>query len=712
MTFLNPFLLIGLAAAAIPIIIHLLNLRKLKVIEFSSLQFLKELQKTKMRRVKIRQILLLILRTLLIILLVLAFARPVMRGSVGTIGTHAKSTIVILLDDSPSMSVRDERGVIFNQAIAATTDVLNLAKDGDELFFIRLSEVGHKDTFTPSSVSSVKGVIEKLAPSLETASFRDALGVAGKVLSESKNFNQEIYIITDAQATQFLTAAAKDSSNLFDDAVKLFVVETGKQQENTGIVAFDLKTQIISKSKPVAIKATVRNFGNTPIRNSLVSINVDGARVAQQSLGLGAQSSGTAEFTVVPKRRGMIEGYVQLEDDALGADNKRNFVLNVPENINVLMIGGKPQDTRLASLALTLGGDSSMAGLFSTTQTTQAQLSSLDINKFDVLVFCGVKEFTRTEADRIARFANTGGGAMIFPDDETLIANWNETLFATLGIPPAGAATGEPTDQSSFLSFDKVDYDHPLFQGLFEQSGMGKKVTIESPRVFKAIKPQAGAKGHTIILLSDGSGFLNEYATGAGRVLLFSVEANIGWSDLPLKGVFAPLLHRSIVYLSGGNQIVSSGIVGETITATMRLRSVGNDSYVVRSPGSIDERIVPHTRTGSGMSVFESSPTTETGVYALKSGAKTLFATAVNVNPAESDLRHATQEELSVFWKYVGVKEDQAQRLPASDKLQTTVLESRLGVELWKYFLALAILVALVEMIVGREPKAAPAGKT
>ncbi|MEK9138612.1 MAG: BatA domain-containing protein, partial [Bacteroidota bacterium] len=107
MTFLNPFLLVGLAAAAIPIIIHLLNLRKLKTVEFSSLRFLKELQKTKMRRVKIRQILLLILRTLLIIIVVLAFARPALRGSVGTIGAHARSTIVILLDDSPSMSVRD-----------------------------------------------------------------------------------------------------------------------------------------------------------------------------------------------------------------------------------------------------------------------------------------------------------------------------------------------------------------------------------------------------------------------------------------------------------------------------------------------------------------------------------------------------------------------------------------------------------------------------
>jgi hypothetical protein len=80
LTFLNPFVLFGLAAAAIPILLHVFNLRKLQTIEFSTLSFLKELQKTKIRRLKLRQLLLLFLRTLLVILIVLAFSRPTMKG--------------------------------------------------------------------------------------------------------------------------------------------------------------------------------------------------------------------------------------------------------------------------------------------------------------------------------------------------------------------------------------------------------------------------------------------------------------------------------------------------------------------------------------------------------------------------------------------------------------------------------------------------------
>src|SRR3990172_2154635 len=101
MTFLNPALLFGLAAAAIPVILHLLNLRKLRTVDFSTLTFLKELQQSRIRRLKLRQVLLLIVRTLMVVFIVLAFARPALRGSLpSAFGGDAGATIAIVLDDS------------------------------------------------------------------------------------------------------------------------------------------------------------------------------------------------------------------------------------------------------------------------------------------------------------------------------------------------------------------------------------------------------------------------------------------------------------------------------------------------------------------------------------------------------------------------------------------------------------------------------------
>jgi hypothetical protein len=710
MTFLNPFLLFGLVAASIPIILHLLNLRKLKTVEFSSLQFLKELQKTTMRRVRIRQLLLLILRTILIILIVMAFARPALKGSVGSISAHARSTIVILLDDSPSMAVRDENGVLFRQATAATANLLSLVKEGDELHFLLLSGARHDVSFPPVTPASVKEELDKLSPSLETAHFRDAFGVAAKILAESKNFNQELYVVTDAQSTQFLSGDARDTSDLFDDRVKVFLVETGKETDNAGITAIEAGTQILARGKPVTIKASVRNFGNAPLRNSIMSVYLDGSRVVQQSIDATAFGSANPEFSITPKRRGIIEGYAQLEDDALDADGKRFFVLDIPERIAVLLVGAAPRDTRLVNLALTLGGDSSLAGVFAVTQITQMQLSSVDIAKYDVLVACGVREFSSTDGDRVARFVQAGGGLALFPGDETNIQNWNTTLLAKLNIPATRAAEGSPAETGSFLSFDKIDMDHPLFLGLFEQGTAGKNARpqVESPHVYRSIKPQSNSGAHTVISLSDGSGFLMEYPAGSGRVFLWGVEAGTGWSDLPIKGIFAPLLHRSIAYLAGSRNSTSESVVGDPIKASLRLSgSVEGEAFVVRSPSGMEERILPVSRTTSGLSLFTSSPTTETGIYTLRRGNDILHATAVNVSPNESDLRHVSNDELKTFTHASGLTDDQVRRLQTSEKLEASVLESRLGIELWKYLLALAVIIALIEMAVARESRSA-----
>src|SRR3972149_862543 len=140
MIFLNPAILFGLIAASIPVLIHLLNLRKLKKIEFSTLTFLKELQKNRIRKVKLKQWLLLALRILIILLLVFAFARPTLEGlAIGGTTSAAKTTAVFILDDTFSMSVVDANGSYFNQAKQTIKNLLAQLEDGDEAGLILIS---------------------------------------------------------------------------------------------------------------------------------------------------------------------------------------------------------------------------------------------------------------------------------------------------------------------------------------------------------------------------------------------------------------------------------------------------------------------------------------------------------------------------------------------------------------------------------------------
>lgn len=722
MTFLNPLLLFGLLAATIPIIIHLLNLRKLETIEFSTLQFLKELQKTKMRRVKIRQWLLLALRTLLIIALVMAFARPALRGPLAAWGgtTHAKTTMILILDDSPSMGVRNERGKFFAQAKSAAASILELFKEGDEAYLLKLSDIRRTAQFAAAHAAApLRTALDQSQQSQETATFRDALGVAAKLLSESKNFNQEIYLITDGQATQFASSPT-DSADLFSERVRLFLadVRSGSTRsiDNAGVTSAEMASKIITQNKPLNLRASVRNASATSLQNSAMSVYLDGSRVLQHSVTIPSNGLSTPTLSFVPKRRGTLPGYLRLEDDSFEMDNTRYFVVNIPNRINVLCAGSSENATRLLSLALTLDKDSSTAGLFSVERILENQLSSYDLSKYDLLALANVKDLSAGEADRITTFVNAGGGLLVFAGPDADMNNYNSTLFKRLRIPDVKpAAPLNPSSGagqvSSFLSFSKVEFEHPLFSGLFDEAATKRsRPDVESPRIFTAIAPQVGVNGRSIITLSDGSSFLTEFQHEAGRVLLYSVDAGLAWSDFPLKGLFVPLLYRTGLYLSQ-TQSATSFTVGDELQLHVRLKSrTDKDAFILRSPSGIDERVAPSFGSAEGIATFSSTNSQEAGIYELRkmSGGKDselLDAIAVNVSLLETDLRHATADESEKLFTSVGITPEQIRPLPVSEKIDAAVLESRFGVELWKYFVGLALLLALAEMAIARTSK-------
>ncbi|HUI64611.1 MAG TPA: hypothetical protein VL126_07210, partial [Bacteroidota bacterium] len=669
------------------------------------------------RRLRIRQLLLLILRTLLVVAIVLAFSRPAVHGSfAGFFGSRAATTMVLIVDDSPSMGVRSDRGVLFAQAKEEARRILGLAEEGDRAYLIPLSAFRRTEDF-PQLRSGEAGIasLGSMEISQETLPFAQALRQTGKILAAAPNANEEVYLLTDAQATQF---ARGDTGRTLDARTRLFIVSPpALREENVGVAAVERTTQIVTVNRPVGLRAVVRNFGPAAVRSLTASVFLDGARVAQKLLDIPARASAVADFTVIPHRRGILQGAVDIDDDALEIDNRRAFVLNVPATISVLLAGGSASDTRYIAAALAPPGDSAAARVFSLRQVTETELPSTDFTPFDVVVVAGISRFDAAVADRLAQFVHGGGGAALFPGRESDSANENATLLQRLGIPPLAGPLVVGTG-GSFLSFEKIDFAHPVFAGLFDVPPRRTNAppAIESPKVVKTVVPAPGATGRTIIGLSDGSGFLTEYAPGAGRVFLFSVEAVPDWSDFPLKAIFAPLLHRSIMYLAAQDQEARDFIVGDRMTISVKVKNIGERTvYTLRSPSGIDDRIAPASVSATGMTRFEIAHPAEAGIYQLFSGDATrtghedagaglLGAFAVNVAGGESDLRQATAEDVSAWASPLGVQEAQVRRITDPGTIVAAVRESRYGVELWKYFVALAIALAIAEMIVGREP--------
>jgi hypothetical protein len=719
MTFLNPFVLFGLAAAAIPVLLHLLNLRKLRTVDFSSVRFLKDLQKTSMRRLRIRQLLLLLLRTLIIAALVMAFSRPTLRMQIGGFGSAgASSTMIVVLDDSPSMNVHDERGTAFARATQAASRLIDLAGGGDRLYLLPLSALRAGNVLpAPRTQESARAALGGMTPSSVSVPLPDALAAIRPLLASSPDANLEVIFVSDGQATQILRGGTPgDSGGAFDPRAALFLCSSPpSRHENAGITGGEVLTRIVSDRKPVRFRPRIRNTGDEPVRETVVSLYSDGARVAQQSVGIPPGGESAPVFTFTAKRRGILGCSVQIEDDAFNDDNAYSFVLEVPEHIAVLLSGPDAASTGLATLALTLGGDSLLAGHLSAAQITNAGLSTADLSRDDVVVLCGFEDLSPAASRNVARFVREGGGVIIFPHGGAAKGDW--TLFREIGIPgPAGAPVTAPS--GSFLSFSSVDYAHPLFEGLFEsRKGPGKGgPAIESPRILTALPISAGEKGTRVIGLTNGNAFLADYTAGTGRVLFFAVEAGTAWSDFPLKGLFAPILHRAIVYAGSRATPRPSIAPGDPLSFTIRLRTfTDRDTYTITSPDGQTTKVVPEVHAETGTARFSGGSAGAPGVYRLSRDrrgagdpAKDIAGLAVNISPGESDLRSATGEDIEKFRVRAGLQSGQMHTM-SPERAAETVQQTRYGVELWKDFVVLAVLLAIAEMAVGRAPGRIPA---
>ncbi|HUI63493.1 MAG TPA: BatA domain-containing protein [Bacteroidota bacterium] len=711
MTFLNPLVLLGLAAAAIPVLLHLLNLRKLRTVEFSSVRFLKDLQKSSMRRIRIRQILLLVIRTLLIVAIVSAFARPTLRGSFGaSAATAAASTMIVIVDDSPSMAVRDDRGTAFARAQQTAAQILTLATERDKLYLTALSELrpGIAPP-SPRTMEGARGALERMAVSSVSVRIPEALRSVRPLLASSTDANREVIIITDGQATQLRQEMPpRDSTGSFVAGARLFFMSSPPlRRDNAGILHGEVMTRIISDKKPLRVRGQIENFGEQPLHGMLATLSCDGARVAQRSLDIAAGSSAVPEFTFTARRRGLLGCSLQTEDDALDADNTWYFVVDVPESISLLLTGPNGEATRLASIALNLGGDSLLAGAIHLQTTTNTQLASADLPSFDVIVLCGYGDVTEPAADRLARYTKEGGGLLLFGGAESGRGQSQTLLLGKLGIPSPGA--GVATEASgNFLSFGKIDFAHPIFDGMFETPAgkVYREPEIESPRVKQYLPLRSGAIGTTIIALSNGDAFLADYPTGTGRVLACAVEAGTTWSDFPVKGIFAPLLHRAVAYLRARSSAAPTLHPGDPLRFSTRLRhTTERDTYTITGPDGFSERVAPASIDPTGMASFAGEAAMTPGVYLLARDAQgpraaptDLQAIAVNVDPAESDLRSADEADLEKFRLACGILPEQLRTVGPGEAPAETIQRARFGLELWQYFLVLAVILALAEM--------------
>ncbi len=698
MTFLNPLLLIGLVAAAIPLIIHLFNFRRPKKVDFSSLVFLKELQKTTMQRVRIKQWLLLLLRTLAIGCLVLAFARPTLTGGLaGALGGRASTALALVLDNSLSMTLRDAQGEYLAQARALAAGIIAQMAPGDEVTLWPTADPSTAEPVTYQNRGAALAALQDVTPQAGAAVATHVLARAGALLERAAHLNKEVYLISDLQRSTL----ADSATTPMPAGVRTILLPVGdRAAANVAVTGVQVVSRILEVGQPVRLEATLVNYGTERLDDYVASVYLEGERVAQAGADLDPGVPTTVTFAATPQRRGWLAGLVQIEDDAFEYDNLRYFTLNVPERRRVLIVRGEEQRTDYVELALSpaLARD---RVAFEHETIPENALAAAGLGAYDAVVLVGPRSLSSGEVAALARYVDDGGGLLFFPGAGARADDYN-ALLGSLGGGQFTGFSGALGPGRPIAAFDRVDLEHPLFEGIFERNAARRAPSVESPDVYFVMDYQPGTgREQTLIQLSNGRPFLQEFRHGRGAALLVGVAPDPRWSDLPVRGLFIPLLYRAMYFLSAGESASGEQLtVGQA--GTLRVGGAP-EAASLRLVAPDGETFTPEQRTLFGAVLMQTDASVRTpGIYDVQAGETLLRRVAFNQDRRESDLHRLDPPEAVA--RLAAVTGGPVRLLEADGAAVAEVLRAeRTGRELWNVFLGLALVFLLAEMLVAKQ---------
>jgi len=690
MIFLNPAVLLGLLAATIPIIIHLFNLRKLKKIEFSTLAFLKELQKNKIRKIKLKQWILLALRVLIILFVVLAFARPTLQSiQIGGTTSAAKTTAIFILDDTFSMSVVDQKGSYFNQGKEIIKQIISQLQEGDEVGLILVSNPTKENKLTTNFSEFIKN-LDMLDLSYSTGDLNSSIVKAAQLISESKNLNREIYLISDFQKNKINDEKAQnDLSELLNDKVRFYSFNLAdKDVFNLSIDDLKINNQIFEKDKPISFSITITNNSKQDVNSGVVSLFMNNERSAQKSFDVASGQSAIVDIEATSKTSGFIDVVAEIETDEIEQDNKRFASIFIPEKISVGLFAENQNDLTFVDLALQTAGE----GKYLIERKNINQLTSQQLSKYQTIIISANNISNGIE--QLKDLVSNGGGLILFPSSNPDAASFNRTL-TQLGLGNAQAFVGKVNGSDIKINFDKTDFDHPVFQNIFKSDDKKKYESPELNAYYKLTQ-----SGKQIISLVDGSSFLNEIKIGNGKVFLFNSSPVLSWSDFPIKSIFAPLINKSVVYLSAKDREQNVFLAGQEIS--VNLKGSTQSQIKIVKPDKSEEFINLDQNQSRDYLTYRNTQTA--GNYKIYSGENLIEDISVNTDPTESKTIYADKDDFENYLSQINFKGVYTS-IDKDENISKKIMQARFGSELWRYFLLVAIILALIEMTIARNTK-------
>jgi hypothetical protein len=662
----NPWMLLGALGALIPLLVHLFDRRRPRPHPFPPMAFVLRSQKRTASRLKLKRLLLYALRTLILLAIPVALARPEWRQDAeAAAAAKGPAATAVVLDASLSMRWADG-GSLFEEGQEEARDALRDLLPEEPATVLVCTSAPAAPPPPGFDRGRLRGIIDEAKPTFAAADLSRCIDMAARSLEENPMAGKRIVIVSDMTAAAFRLEAPPPSvkdptGKLVRPEVVLRDVASNREAlPNHALV--DLKIEPALQAGPRAFQFTftVKNFGPEPIKDLESAVRVGETALAKGFVDVPANGTAQKMLTVRFPQGGTVQGAVTLAPDALPPDDQRTFVLPVPKALKALVINGSPHATRYRDEAFFVEAALSAPGspVEASVRDAEAGLRE-DFSAYDLVLLLNVTAPSKEDAARLASFVDAGGGLFLSMGDHVDPDAYNTRLGALLPRPMRVVRTSvereDPDSETKSAKLAQVQVEHPLFSpftGRAEEGLVGAR--FYRYMLLEADSPGAPAGASQVLATyEDGAPAVAVARRGKGRVALFTSTVDRDWSDFAIRTSFLPLMQRFAAYLTGSLEEREELRVRVGESATLRPES-GQVLSAVRGP---DGGEVPVKAQQDGTVVV--GPLAEPGVYAvLGKDGKPLPALdfAVTLDPAESDLTRIPSDTLTAYFGEETVK--------------------------------------------------------
>ena len=706
MTFLNYALLAGGLAFLIPLLIHLLNKRKVVTVRWGAMHLLHEVIRQKKRKMKIEQLLLLITRVAIPIVLALCLARPVLTA-LRSLGLGS-SSLIVMLDDSFSMRAPAEKTAVAGASVADTArhDLQQITESlpSGSAAQVVLSG-GSPRQLLDQPTTALDLVPKKLADVTSMSgpiSVNDAFQTATSALKDAPTAAREIVVVSDFQEADWKAIAdgaalpALENLSKQEPKPQITFYRIGSDlAENLSIASADLSALVAAETQPIGIRVRLKNHGQRPWQDIPVHLEADGARLRTARVSLAPEGEAVLSFTHAFEKVGDHSLSVRLEGDSFSDDNAFHSVVQVRNQLNVLLIDGRPGTGPLEGaadfleLALTphTAAANSLKDLIRTRKIDQRKLRREDYKDAEVIILADCQRIQGNDLTELDKFVKAGGGLLIFAGPDIDIEHYNRDLFRKgEGLLPAaiqGMARAEIADSPARVLMQRLT--HPSV--LYFNDARGGRLQDAEFRSWIEFAPPPNENTQRILSLDRNAPLLLEKKLGQGRVIACATTANAEWTNLPLQPFFVPLMQRLTTYLATEGSAPAWQLVGTTLHLPLEKAELGAE-FTLRDPTGQMQTLKSQQE---GDKVFvQSPPIAQPGIFALQRvGSEKTSYLAFNTDNNESDLKALPSDQI----KKIAERHEAAfaDSLPSYQALDRT---RRHGSELWQ-----PLLIALLALL-------------